>query len=166
MYVRASCFRSHRGFIVIILVHNWYDVLAGGTIGICTAIVAFRQTFASVLDFRFNHLLLPRSTSLFHRQPFLPLAGRGPYFTYQPMPEYVSYDLPFTREGGWGYGYGEQMVSAPVDATVLNTRVRTFANTLRMLIKGKTPPELPTQTMLINVAAPILRCGWDANTKL
>lgn len=78
--------------------------------------------------FRFNHLLLPRATSLFHRQPFLPLAGRGLYFTYQPMPEYVSYDLPFTREGGWGYGPGEQMVGAPGDATVLNAGTRSSKN--------------------------------------
>jgi hypothetical protein len=101
-------------------VHNWYDVLAGAIIGICTALVAFRQTFASVFDFRFNHLLLPRATSVFHHQPFLPVSGRGPFFTYQSTPEIVSYDLPFTREGGWGYGGGEQTVGAPGDATVLN----------------------------------------------
>ncbi|KJA20266.1 hypothetical protein HYPSUDRAFT_142504 [Hypholoma sublateritium FD-334 SS-4] len=116
------------GALIIDEFHNWYDVLAGAVIGICTAIVAFRQTFAAILDFRFNHLLLPRVTSLFHRQPFLPIAGRGPYFTYQPMPEYVSYDLPFTREGGWGYGPGEQMVGAPGDATVLNARTGSSMN--------------------------------------
>lgn len=31
----------------------------------------------------------------------------------------MSVDLPFTREGGWGYGGGEQNVGAPGDATVL-----------------------------------------------
>ncbi|KDR81788.1 hypothetical protein GALMADRAFT_114486 [Galerina marginata CBS 339.88] len=107
------------GALTIDEFHNWYDVLAGAIIGICTALVAFRQTFASIFDFRFNHLLLPRATSLFHRRPFLPTAGRGPFFTYQPMPEMTSYDLPFTREGGWGYGGGEQSVGAPGDATVL-----------------------------------------------
>jgi len=35
------------------------------------------------------------------------------------MQEFASYDLPFTREGGWGYGGGEQSVGAPGDATVL-----------------------------------------------
>jgi membrane-associated phospholipid phosphatase len=34
------------------VVHNWYDVLAGGIIGTCTALVAFRQTFAAIFDFR------------------------------------------------------------------------------------------------------------------
>ncbi|KAF8188352.1 acid phosphatase/Vanadium-dependent haloperoxidase [Pholiota molesta] len=82
---------------------------------ICTALVAFRQTFASVFDFRFNHLLLPRATSVFHRQPFLPVSDHF-------------YDLPFTREGGWGYGDGEQIVGAPGDATVLNMGMGGFTN--------------------------------------
>ena len=30
--------------------------------------MAFRKTFAAIWDFRFNHILLPRSTSLFHRK--------------------------------------------------------------------------------------------------
>ncbi len=45
--------------------HNWYDVVFGGMIGTFTALIAFRQTFASIFDFRFNHVLLPRTTSLF-----------------------------------------------------------------------------------------------------
>ncbi|PPQ68501.1 hypothetical protein CVT26_003440 [Gymnopilus dilepis] len=107
------------GALTIDEFHNWYDVLAGAIIGICTALVAFRQTFASIFDFRYNHMLLPRATSLFHRQPFFPSASRGPYFTYQPMQELAFCDLPFTREGGWGFGGGEQFVGAPGDATVL-----------------------------------------------
>ncbi|TFK42938.1 phosphatidic acid phosphatase type 2/haloperoxidase [Crucibulum laeve] len=107
------------GALTIDEFHNWYDVLAGAIIGICTAMVAFRQTFAAIFDFRFNHLLLPRATSLFHRTPFAPSSGRGPYYTYQPTQEFTSEDLPFTREGGWNYGGGEQSVGAPGDATVL-----------------------------------------------
>jgi membrane-associated phospholipid phosphatase len=106
------------GALTIDEFHNWYDVVAGAIIGICTALVAFRQTFAAIFDFRFNHLLLPRSTSLFHRTPFVPASGRGPYYTYQPMQDLASQDLPFTREGGWREG-GEQSVGAPGDATVL-----------------------------------------------
>jgi len=107
------------GALTIDEFHNWYDVVVGGIIGTATAIVAFRQTFAAILDFRFNHMLLPRATSLFHRTPFLPASGRGPYYTYHPTQEFTSQDLPFTREGGWGYGGGEQSVGAPGDATVL-----------------------------------------------
>ena len=42
-------------------------MVAGAVIGTCTAFVAFRQTFASVWDFRFNHVLLPRTSSLFFK---------------------------------------------------------------------------------------------------
>jgi len=105
------------GALTIDEFHNWYDVVVGGIIGIATALVAFRQTFAAIFDFRFNHLLLPRSTSLFHRTPYLPSAAHGPYFTYQPTQQWTSIDLPFTREGGWGWGEGEAFVGAPGDAT-------------------------------------------------
>lgn len=96
--------------------------MAGGIIGTFTALVAFRQTFAAIFDFRFNHILLPRTTSLFHRKPFLPEGGSGtgvgPFFTYEPSHELTSGSLPFTREGGWGWGQ-EAFVGAPGDATVL-----------------------------------------------
>ncbi|KAG5645844.1 hypothetical protein DXG03_005186 [Asterophora parasitica] len=105
------------GALTIDKYHNSYDVVAGAIIGICTAAVAFRQTFASILDFRFNHLLLSRTTSLFHRAPFLPSASHTPYFTYEPTTKWTSADLPFTREGGWGWGEGEAFVGASEDAT-------------------------------------------------
>lgn len=98
--------------------NNWYDLLVGGIIGTLCALVAFRQTFASIWDFRFNHVLLPRATSLFHRKPFLPIAGRGPYYSYNTQ-EFQTHDLPFTREGGWGHGGGEQSTGAPGDASGL-----------------------------------------------
>jgi len=98
--------------------HNWYDLVVGGIIGILCALVAFRQTFAAITDFRFNHILLPRASSLFHRQKFLPIAGRGPYYSYHTQ-KFQTHDLPFTREGGWSLGGGEQDAGAPGDATVL-----------------------------------------------
>jgi len=98
--------------------NNWYDLVVGGIIGILCALVAFRQTFAAIWDFRFNHVLLPRSTSLLHRRPFLPITGRGPYYSYNTQ-EFQTHDLPFTREGGWGRGGGEQSTGAPGDASSL-----------------------------------------------
>ncbi|EEB95158.1 hypothetical protein MPER_05920, partial [Moniliophthora perniciosa FA553] len=96
------------GALTIDEFHNWYDVVAGGIIGISCALVAFRSTFASIFDFRYNHLLIPRTTSLFHRQPYFPegtsQTAQYPFFTYQPMQGVGSADLPFTREGGWGWG--------------------------------------------------------------
>ncbi|KAJ6611751.1 phosphatidic acid phosphatase type 2/haloperoxidase [Mycena sp. CBHHK59/15] len=110
------------GALTIDEFHNWYDVLAGGIIGTCTAFVAFRQTFAAIFDFRFNHILLPRTTSLFHRTPYYGTSDSGPFFTYEPRPEYTSTQVPFTREGGWGWGE-EDSVVAPGDATVLGAGV-------------------------------------------
>ncbi|KAF7295248.1 RhoA GTPase effector DIA/Diaphanous [Mycena indigotica] len=104
------------GALTIDEFHNWYDVLAGAIIGISTAIVAFRSTFAAVTDFRYNHIALPRATSLFHRH------GAGdimPFFDYSRQAEYSSHQLPFTREGGWGLGGAEGVVGAPGDATAL-----------------------------------------------
>ncbi|KAJ7764500.1 hypothetical protein DFH07DRAFT_902879 [Mycena maculata] len=83
---------------------------AGAVIGICMALVAFRQTFAAVFDFR--------TTLLFHPSPFLPSQDSTPYFDYVPRPESTSMQLPFTREGGWGWGQ-EACIGAPGDATVL-----------------------------------------------
>jgi membrane-associated phospholipid phosphatase len=103
--------------------HHWYDCVVGGLIGTSCALVAFRQTFASIGDFRFNHILLPRATSLFHRHPFLPFPNRGPYFNYQPMDEFAPRDRPFSREGGWGRGGGEGSNGAPGDATAFSSAI-------------------------------------------
>ncbi|KIJ37717.1 hypothetical protein M422DRAFT_177715 [Sphaerobolus stellatus SS14] len=106
------------GALTIDEFHNWYDVLAGAAIGTLTAFVAFRQTFASVWDFRFNHLRLPRTSSLFVRHG-INNQGLGDFFTYYPQNEIRSSTLPVTREGGWGRGAAEATVGAPGDATVL-----------------------------------------------
>ncbi|TRM61831.1 phosphatidic acid phosphatase type 2/haloperoxidase [Schizophyllum amplum] len=116
------------GALTIDEYHNWYDVVAGAIIGTCTAIVAYRQTFASVLDFRFNHILLPRTTSMFHRMPYFPeramADGRSlpmqqlPYFNYHPGYDYTTASLPFTRDGGWGWGQ-EAFAGAPFDASAV-----------------------------------------------
>lgn len=105
------------GALTIDEYHNWYDVLGGAVIGICTALVAFRQTFASVFDFRFNHMLLPRTTSLFLRKP---VSSTKPYFSYNMPQENTGAYHPFTREGGWGWGQ-EAYAGAPGDATALGT---------------------------------------------
>ncbi|TFK25294.1 prenyl diphosphate phosphatase [Coprinopsis marcescibilis] len=99
--------------------HHWYDLVVGGLIGISTALIAFRQTFASIFDYRFNHILLPRATSFFHRKQFLPFSNRGPYFNYQNANEFTPRDLPVSREGGWGHGGFEGVNGAPSDATAL-----------------------------------------------
>ena len=116
------------GALTIDAYHNWYDLVVGGIIGSSCALVAFRQTFASVFDFRFNHMLLPRATSLFHRQLCPPLSAGSPYYSYTPSSQFESRDLPFTREGGWNDAGLEQATGAPGDATVLGIGVQGGGN--------------------------------------
>ncbi|BGP45918.1 hypothetical protein JCM10450v2_001753 [Rhodotorula kratochvilovae] len=52
------------GSLTIDEYHHWYDVVAGGIIGSCSALAAYRMSFASIWDFRFNHLPLPRAPPL------------------------------------------------------------------------------------------------------
>ncbi len=115
MYIYYHSIPHSNSVFTFCIDHNWYDVLGGAVIGICTALVAFRQTFASVFDFRFNHMLLPRATSLFLRKP---MSSTKPYFSYNMPQEYTGAGLPFTREGGWGQ---EAYTGAPGDATALGT---------------------------------------------
>ncbi|KAI0262869.1 phosphatidic acid phosphatase type 2/haloperoxidase [Gloeopeniophorella convolvens] len=105
------------GALTIDKFHNWYNVVFGAIIGTCTALVAFRQTFAAVFDFRFNHLLLPRTSSLFLHGG---TTGSTPSFTYQVPPLDSGAMLPVAREGGWDYGWGgTPPMDAPGDATAL-----------------------------------------------
>lgn len=82
--------------------HHTEDLVIGAAIGILSALVAFRQTFASITDFRFNHVLLPRSTSLFYRHPEKHEVPR-PWYEYEPrMRVDWESEAPVGREGGWG----------------------------------------------------------------
>ncbi|CCF46378.1 PAP2 superfamily protein [Colletotrichum higginsianum] len=44
--------------------HNWYDVLAGATIGTVFAFSSYRMVYAAVWDWRFNHIPLHRKLAL------------------------------------------------------------------------------------------------------
>ncbi|KAK7426421.1 hypothetical protein QQZ08_007015 [Neonectria magnoliae] len=46
------------GSLTIDAAHNWYDIVAGSTIGIVMALAAYRTSYAAVWDWRFNHLPL------------------------------------------------------------------------------------------------------------
>lgn len=88
------------GTLTIDEYHNWYDVCAGAIIGTVMAFSAYRMTYASVWDFRFNHIPLNRSVP----------------FNYGNGPMELS-NAVFTRQADWGY-YGEgEFGGAPFDAT-------------------------------------------------
>ncbi|KAG8897996.1 hypothetical protein FRB99_007730, partial [Tulasnella sp. 403] len=97
------------GALTIDKFHHWYDTFAGAVIGTLSAIVCYRATFASILDFRFNHIVLPRSYSL--------LARNHPPQKFGYSPADITDQLPFTREGGWGQFHG--FTGAPFDASAL-----------------------------------------------
>lgn len=88
------------GSLTIDKYHNWYDCFAGAVIGTVMAISAYRMVYASVWDFRFNHIPLTRHT------PFSYGAGEAGAGGFETA--------VFTRQAGWGYeeAYG----GAPFDA--------------------------------------------------
>lgn len=80
--------------------HNWYDVVAGAIIGSVMAISAYRMVYASVWDFRFNHIPLTRHT------PFAYGGGTPGAGGCE--------SAVWTRKAGWGFG--EALGGAPFDA--------------------------------------------------
>ncbi|KAL7268788.1 hypothetical protein RUND412_008574 [Rhizina undulata] len=48
------------GSLTVDKYHHWYDVFAGAIIGTIFAFSSFRMVYASIWDFRFNHVPLPR----------------------------------------------------------------------------------------------------------
>ncbi|KAI1388378.1 acid phosphatase/Vanadium-dependent haloperoxidase [Hypoxylon trugodes] len=66
--------------------HNWYDILAGITIGTTFAFSAYRMVYASVWDWRINHIPL----------------NRGSEFIWSDGCE--GSDLVFTNRAGWRKG--------------------------------------------------------------
>jgi diacylglycerol diphosphate phosphatase / phosphatidate phosphatase len=88
------------GALTIDEYHNWYDVLAGAFIGTIFAFSSYRMVYASVWDFRFNHIPLTRHT------PFSYGAGAAGAGGFE--------SAVFTRQAGWGYE--EHYGGAPFDA--------------------------------------------------
>lgn len=82
--------------------HNWYDILAGAAIGTMMAFSSYRMVYASIWDFRFNHIPLLRHA------PFVYGAG--------PSTSDGFHDAIFTRKAGWGTHEGSSWGGAPFDA--------------------------------------------------
>ncbi|GAA6050077.1 hypothetical protein JCM3770_001358 [Rhodotorula araucariae] len=97
------------GSLTIDEYHHWYDVVVGGLIGSSCALAAYRMSYASIWDFRFNHLPLPRSPPLpAHDNP---AARRYPYTTEA---EVVGGVRPWA--GQWAPG--APVAGAPGDAVM------------------------------------------------
>jgi len=65
--------------------HNWYDVVAGAIIGTAMAFSSYRMTYASIWDWRYNHIPLDRGS------PFMFDHGTSGLV-----------DAVFTRKAGFG----------------------------------------------------------------
>jgi diacylglycerol diphosphate phosphatase/phosphatidate phosphatase len=89
------------GALTIDEYHNWYDVVAGGIIGIIFAFSAYRMTYASVWDFRFNHIPLARQVR----------------FRYEASSASSFHNTPFTRSAGWGHEDSSAAGGAPIDVS-------------------------------------------------
>ncbi|KAI0125009.1 PAP2 superfamily protein [Xylariales sp. AK1849] len=63
--------------------HNWYDVVAGGTIGTIFAFSSYRMVYAAIWDFHKNHIPL----------------NRGSAFAWGKS--VVGYHMVFTKRAGW-----------------------------------------------------------------
>jgi diacylglycerol diphosphate phosphatase/phosphatidate phosphatase len=79
-----------------------YDIFAGAVIGTLMAFSAYRMVYASVWDFRFNHIPLLRHA------PFVYGAGASSFDGF--------HDAVFTRKAGWGTLEGSSWGGAPGDA--------------------------------------------------
>ncbi|CAF0918973.1 unnamed protein product [Adineta steineri] len=79
--------------------HHWYDILAGSVIGTMFAVGAYRFQYASVWDFRFNHIPLPRVE---------------PDYGFDYHLDQLQESMSGSRKGGWKNG---RIHGAPFDAT-------------------------------------------------
>lgn len=107
------------GALTIDEYHNWYDILAGALIGTIMGFSSYRMVYASVWDFRFNHIPLLRHA------PFVYGAGPSSFDGF--------HDAIFTRKAGWGTHEGSSWGGAPFDA----------ANGPRGTMPRQTHPEGP-----------------------
>ncbi|KAK3686228.1 phosphatidic acid phosphatase type 2/haloperoxidase [Podospora appendiculata] len=88
------------GALTIDEFHNWYDILAGAVIGTIMAFSAYRMVYASIWDWRYNHIPLNRSAPM-------PFGGEaelgGATFTNRVGWGASGAGFPFTKEHGFGH---------------------------------------------------------------
>jgi len=79
------------GALTIDEFHNWYDIVAGGTIGTVMAFSAYRMCYAAIWDWRFNHIPLNRGSAFNHGSDGADMDN---------------VDAVFTHRAGWGMRAG------------------------------------------------------------
>lgn len=91
------------GMVVVDHSHHWYDAIAGASLGTLMAFTAYRMVYASVFDFRFNHIPLARHV------PFQ-------YGTHTDSEKYEGLvKATWPRDAGWGDKNTNSWDGAPFD---------------------------------------------------
>lgn len=98
------------GSLSLDMSHNWYDIVAGSLLGCTMAILSYRMCFASVWDFRWNHVPLLRGA----RSGEAVEHGFG--YSLDEMRQWSGGCA--TRRAGWGVAHGV-FCGAPGDSTAL-----------------------------------------------
>jgi len=96
------------GSLSLDMSHNWYDIVVGSLIGIAMAILSYRMCFASVWDFRWNHVPLRRGANRGREE----VMGLG--YTEHEMLGWCGGCA--TRRAGWGVATGN-ICGAPGDSS-------------------------------------------------
>ncbi|TRM69778.1 phosphatidic acid phosphatase type 2/haloperoxidase [Schizophyllum amplum] len=91
--------------------HHWYDVFGGAVIGICSAFTGYRANYASIWDYRFNHIPLQRAKVRWNHRGDAAPSG---HFVYSTAPESRFPDFAHGHEMKWAAG------GAPGDAAEWN----------------------------------------------
>jgi membrane-associated phospholipid phosphatase len=73
--------------LTIDMAHNWYDILVGSIIGTMFAFASYRLVYASIFDWRYNHIPLSRTNKF--------------DYVHEIGPDYMERDV-FVRKMGWG----------------------------------------------------------------
>ena len=80
--------------------HHWYDIVAGSAIGIAFALACYRMGFASVWDWRFNHVPLdPEEEFLYEHEAS---KARKMQMTTDKANEAKGRHAFVTQRAGWG----------------------------------------------------------------
>ncbi|KAF8470701.1 phosphatidic acid phosphatase type 2/haloperoxidase, partial [Kalaharituber pfeilii] len=79
------------GSLTLDMSHHWYDILAGSLVGVGVAMGVYRMTFASIWDWRWSHVPLPRGNN--YRE------GDGLRYSLEEMDMWREHVA--TRRGGW-----------------------------------------------------------------
>ncbi|KAI5918993.1 acid phosphatase/Vanadium-dependent haloperoxidase [Camillea tinctor] len=94
------------GTLTIDKSHNWWDIVIGAAIGTAHSFAAYRMVYASIFDWRVNHI---------------PLNRNAPFPWFEGMQSWKRRDLVLTNRAGWRDGEDWFSAGSSLLETVLST---------------------------------------------